>query len=113
MKLNSIQFKVLTTILSAMLAITVLIGGLSIYEVDRFIQKQTKDFIQVTCEKETAEVNDIFGDMEKSVNIMSGYVLDSFDTLAEVKDPERQKEILDAADRKKPMTNTVTRQAII
>ena len=50
MKTHSIQFKFLTTIISAMLAITVFVGGLSIYEVDKFVQYQTENFINVTCE---------------------------------------------------------------
>ena len=39
------------TVISAVLAITVLIGGLSIYEVDRFIQSQTEDYIDTACKK--------------------------------------------------------------
>ena len=57
-----------------MLAITIFIGGLSIYEVDQFVQHQTEDFINVTCEKDASQINDIFGDMEKSVHIMESYV---------------------------------------
>ena len=49
MKIRSIQFKFLMTVISAMLAITLFIGGLSIYEVDKFVQNQTEDFINVTC----------------------------------------------------------------
>ena len=74
MKTNSIRFKFMSTIISSTLAITLIIGGLSIYEVDQFVQKQTADYIKMTCEKESAEVNDIFGDMQKSVNIMSSYL---------------------------------------
>ena len=48
MKIQSIQFKFLITVISAMLAITIFIGGLSIYEVDRFVQHQTEDYIHVT-----------------------------------------------------------------
>ena len=75
MKIQSMQFKVLMTVISAMLAITVFIGGLSIYEVDQFVQSQTEDFINVTCEKDASQINDVFGDMEKSVHIMESYVL--------------------------------------
>ena len=70
MKTHSLQFKFLMTVISAVLAITVLVGGLSIYEVDRFIQSQTKDYIDAACKKEAMQINDIFGDMEKSVRIM-------------------------------------------
>ena len=99
MKTHSIQFKFLTTIISAMLAITVFVGGLSIYEVDKFVQYQTENFINVTCEKEAAQMNDIFGDMEKSVNLMGGYVLDFVDSMADIEDREKRDEIIRYADR--------------
>ena len=99
MKTRSIQFKFLTTILSAMLAITILIGGLSIYEVDNFVQAQTSSFIKVTCEKEATQINDMFGDMEKSVNIMGGYILDFFDSMEEIESRDKQMASIDYADR--------------
>ena len=45
MKIRSMQFKFLMTVISAMLAITVFIGGLSIYEVDNFVQEQTENLL--------------------------------------------------------------------
>ena len=63
MKAYSIQFKFLITVISAILAIAVFVGGLSIYEVDRFVRIQTENLIDATCEKETAEINSIFSDM--------------------------------------------------
>lgn len=99
MKRNSIQFRFLITILSAMLAITIFVGGLSIYEVDQFVQRETENFIKVTCEKEAAQMNDIFGDMEKSVNIMSGYVLSFLDSAADIKSLDLQQEIIRSADK--------------
>lgn len=99
MKTNSIQFKFLITVISAMLAITIFIGALSIYKVDQFVQQETESFIKVTCEKEAALMNDIFGDMEKSVNIMSGYILDFLDSAEDLKSPELLNEIVHDADR--------------
>ena len=98
MKIQSMQFKVLMTVISAMLAITVFIGGLSIYEVDQFVQHQTEDFINVTCEKDASQINDIFGDMEKSVHIMESYVLDFINSKADIKDPKKQSDILARSD---------------
>ena len=99
MKINSIQFKFLCTILSAVLAITLLVGGLSIFEIDYFVKRETENYIRVVCEKETAQVNDILGDMEKSVNIMSSYILDFADTAANIRLPDTQQEIIQYADR--------------
>ena len=92
------QFKVLMTVISAMLAITVFIGGLSIYEVDKFVQHQTEDFINVTCEKDASQINDIFGDMEKSVHIMESYVLGLINSKSDIGDAERQADILQRSD---------------
>ena len=98
MKTQSIQFKVLMTVISAMLAIAIFIGALSIYEVDRYVQRQTEDFINVTCEKETSQINDIFGDMEKSVHIMESYVKGFINSKADILDQERQNMILQFSD---------------
>jgi diguanylate cyclase (GGDEF)-like protein len=98
MKIQSMQFKVLITVISAMLAITIFIGGLSIYEVDRFVQHQTEDYINVTCEKDASQINDIFGDMEKSVHIMESYVLGLINSKADIGNAERQAYILERSD---------------
>ena len=98
MKMKSMQFKFLATIISAMLAITIFIGGLSIYEVDKFVQKQTEDFINVTCEKDAAQINDVFGDMEKSVHIMESYVYGLVEDYTDVINPQRQSEITNQSD---------------
>jgi diguanylate cyclase (GGDEF)-like protein len=98
MKFKSIQFKFLITVISAMLAITVFIGGLSIYEVDQFVQLQTEDFINVTCEKDASQINDVFGDMEKAVHIMKSYVYGLIQDYEDIVDPQRQVEIMDKSD---------------
>ena len=81
-----------------MLAITLFIGGLSMYEVDQFVQHQTEDYINVTCEKDASQINDIFGDMEKSVHIMVSYVLGFINSKSDVSDQERQNVILEYTD---------------
>ena len=98
MKIRSIQFKFLITIISAMLAITIFIGGLSIYEVDQFVQLQTKDYIDVTCEKDASQINDIFGDMEKSVHIMESYVYGLIKDYTDITNSQRQDEIVDLSE---------------
>ena len=98
MKIQSMQFKVLMTVISAMLAITVFIGGLCIYELDQFVQHQTEDYINVTCEKDASQINDIFGGMEKSVHIMESYVLGLINSKEDVEDTEKQNEILKLSD---------------
>ena len=81
-----------------MLAITVFIGGLSIYEVDQFVQNKTEDYINVACEKDASQINDIFGDMEKSVHIMESYVLDFINSQADIWSTKKQTDILECSD---------------
>lgn len=95
MKVHSIQFKFLITVISAMLAIAVFVGGVSIYEVDHFVRLQTEDLITATGKKEAAQINSVFGDMEKSVKIMESYALDLIDSKADIEDRDAQKEIID------------------
>ena len=94
MKIYSIQFKFLTTVISAMLAVTLFIGGLSVYEIDRFVQNQTDDLTAATCSKEAAQINNLFDDMEKSVSIIASYVLDFVKTKEDITDRSKQNEII-------------------
>ena len=98
MKLRSVQFKFLTTLISAMVAITICIGGLSIYEVDKYIRQQSENLVDLTCSNEAAQVNDIFGDIEKSVRIMESYVLSFYHPSDDIRDPEKQNEIVQKSD---------------
>ena len=81
-----------------MLAIAVFVGGLSIYEVDRFVRVQTENLIEATCEKEATQVNSIFSDMEKSVEIIESYVLALVESGGGIADRDRQNEIIEYTD---------------
>ena len=61
---HSMQFRIWVTIIIAMFAITVFIGGISIYEVDQYIQDESENFVVVTCENEGEQINNIFEDMK-------------------------------------------------
>ena len=95
MKTQSMQFKVLITLISAMLAVTMFIGGLSIYEVDQFVQNQTEDFVNVTCERDASQINDVFGDMESAVRIMESYVYGLINSREDIVNLQRQNEIME------------------
>lgn len=99
MKIYSIQAKFLITIISSIILIAICIGGISIYEIDNFIQLQSKNFITTTCEKEAAQMNAIFSDMEKSVKIMESYALDVMEGVADIKDSNNQEKIIQNVDK--------------
>ena len=93
-KTHSMRFRILATIILAMLAITVFIGGISIYEVDQYIQHESENFVMVTCDNESAKINSVFEDMEKSVKVMESYIMDFFTEDAPVDDPNFQKNVI-------------------
>ena len=98
-KTHSMQFRILTTIIFAMLAITVFIGSISIYEVDQYIRNESKNFVAVTCEHEGAQINSIFEDMEKSVMIMESYIMDFFTEETNIEDRDFQENVISNTDR--------------
>ena len=81
-----------------MLAIAIFVGGFSIYEVDKYIRQQTENLIESTCLSEAAQINDIFGDMEKSVRIMESYVLSLFESSPDVENPDIQAKVIADAE---------------
>lgn len=98
MKAGSIQLKFFITIVSAILAISIFAGGISIYEVDNYIQKETENLVKITGSNEALQINDVFGDIEKSVRIMESYVLSFFDSAADAEDRDRQSTMIRLAD---------------
>ena len=78
MKVRSLQFNFLVTIMSAILSIAIFIGVFSIYEVDKYIQEQTESLVKSTCSNEVTQINDILGDIRKSVTIMESPLFESF-----------------------------------
>ena len=98
-KSRSMQFRILATIIFAMLAITVFIGGISIFEVDQYIQEESENFVVVACENEGEQINNIFDDMEKSVKVMESYVMDFFTQETRVEDRDFQEKIINSTDQ--------------
>ena len=98
-KTHSMQFRILTTIIFAMLAITVFIGSISIYEVDQYIQNESENFVAVTCEYEGTQINSIFEEMEKSVMVMESYIMDFFTEETNIEDRDFQEKLISNTDR--------------
>ncbi len=94
----SMRFRFLTTIIIAMFAVTICIGGLCIYEVDQYIQVQAQEFVNITCSNESAKINDSLGNMEKSVKIMESYLMDFIESAADIKDPVFQEQLIQNAE---------------
>lgn len=98
-KTYSIGFRFLATVILAMLAITVVIGGLSIYEVDSYIQDQSENFVRISCVNEGDRINNSLKNMEKSVEIMKSYLMEFFNSETDIEDKELQKKVIKSAEQ--------------
>lgn len=97
-KIHSIRFRFLTTVIFAMFAITIFVGGISIYEVDGYIQNQSEAYVSVTCTNAGERINNNLKNMEKSVIIMESYLMDFFKSVSDIEDAELQKRVIESAD---------------
>ena len=95
----SMLFRFLTTVILAMFAVAFFIGGLSIYEVDHYIQEQAQEFVSITCANESAQINSSLGNMEKSVKIMESYLMDFFKSEADIEDRALQAQVIQSAEQ--------------
>ena len=98
-KLDSIRFRFLTTVIFAMLAITIVIGSLSIYEVDSYVQELSRSHANGICDNEGERINSSLKNMEKSVIIMERYLMDFFKSETDVEDIEVQRRAIESADK--------------
>ena len=95
----SMRFRVLATVILSMIAVTIIIGGLCLYEVDNYIQSQAEDFVKVNCDNEGTKINDSLKNMEKSVKIMESYLRDFFSSKDDVENHSLQEEVIKSADQ--------------
>lgn len=96
-KTYSIRFRFLATVIVAMLAITVFVGGLSIYEVDNYILKQSKSFVSVTCVNEAEQINNSLKNMEKTAKIMESYLMEFFHREEDIVNRDIQEKVIKSA----------------
>lgn len=97
-KTYSIRFRFLATVIVAMLAITVFVGGLSIYEVDNYIFKQSESFVSVTCVNEAERINNSLKNMEKTAKIMESYLMEFFNSEEDVANRDIQEKAIESAN---------------
>ena len=98
-KKHSMLFRFLTTVIVAMFAVAIFIGGLSIYEVDHYVHEQAQAFVNITCANEASTINDSLGNMEQSVKIMESYLMDFFENESDIEDRAFQKTVIQSADK--------------
>ena len=87
------QFRLLHIIVMAIIFISLLVGGISIFEFDGYIQSLSDDMLDTLCEKEALRINSMLHEMENSVHVMASYVLGFYDTKADLTDEVKRAQI--------------------
>lgn len=93
-KAKSTQFQLLSIIIATIVLISLLVGGISMFEMNKYISQSNDTLLATVADKEAQEINAVLSGMEKSVHVMASYVLDFYDTEADLIDPEKRSYIL-------------------
>lgn len=88
----------MTTIILTVLILSMLLGLISILGLDRYIDSSNEEMLNTVCKNEADQIDFIFEGMEKSVRIMESLVRDSIDSPEEIKNREKQDEVIKAAE---------------
>jgi hypothetical protein len=89
----------LSVVLLGMFLLALFVGGVGVFEINRFVQSSTKNLIAEKCEKESAQINEIFAGMEKSVRIMESYILSFVTDGEDIRSRKLQDEIVARAHK--------------
>lgn len=98
-KTYSLQSVFLSIVLVGMILLALLIGGMSVFEIDRFVKASTNELVTEKGARESAQINEIFAGMEKSVRIMESFILDCIAEGEDIRSAETQEEIIAQANR--------------
>lgn len=87
------RFQLVCISAAAILFISLLVGGISIYAFDKYVQSSNSEVLDALCDTEAQRINSMFSGMENSVRVMASYVLDFYDTEADLQDTEKRAQI--------------------
>lgn len=79
--MKSIQSKIVLLIFLGIIVSITIIGGVGILSFKYAIDEDTVEIMNLTCSKKAQELNNVFGKIEKSVDIMSSYTIDNLDNI--------------------------------
>ena len=72
---RSIKSQVLMTLISAMFIISVVVGGISVFEIEKLIGENATETMKVYCEKEAIAINATLKDIEETATTMAKYAV--------------------------------------
>lgn len=79
--MKSIRSKMIFLILSGIIVSVTIIGGVGMLSFRQASNKDSAKIMNLTCREKAMELNDVLGRMEQSVEIMSVYATDNFESI--------------------------------
>lgn len=98
-RVYSLQSAFVSIVLVGMILLALLVGGMSVFELDSFVQTSAKELVTERSAKESAQINTVFADMEKSVRIMESFILDCIAGGEDIHSAASQEEIVAQANK--------------
>ena len=84
--MKSIQTKILTVVISALLVITAIVSAMGVNMTHEIMHKDADRILNNVTQKEAAYINDVLGDIVKSAAIMEHYALSEIDSIDQLAD---------------------------
>lgn len=96
--MKSIQSKILTVVIAGLLVITAIVSVIAVNMTHEIMHKDADRILENTTQKEAALINDVFGDIVKSSNIMLHYLVTNIHHANDLKDAAFCAEYLEKAE---------------
>lgn len=92
-KTRTMKFQLLSIFVVIIILSSLLAGGIGVFEFGRHIHSSSNDMFDALCDKEAARINLLLGGMENSVRVMASYVLNFYETEADVTDEAKRAQV--------------------
>lgn len=92
--MKSIQNKILAVVIAGLIVITAVVSTIAVNMTHEVMHKDADRILKNATEKEGARINDVFGDVEKSCNIMEHIAASEIENASAFKDPDFCKEYI-------------------
>lgn len=96
--MKSIQSKILVVVISGLLVITAIVSTIAVNMTHDIMHKDADRILNNVAQKEGAKINDVLGDVSKSVAIMEHYATSEIQSLSDLQDPAFLEQYLKKTD---------------
>ncbi len=88
--MKSIRTKILVVVISGLLILSLTIGGVVLYATHQILYRNADTIMRFESENEATKINDMLGDMEKSIQIVSEAAVEQLDSADSLLDLDYQ-----------------------